>query len=688
MARYERRFNGVKSGYQGENFSYAAFAADTSQSFVRDEIRGDGTSGLYRLSRAPIIANSDQVRIEVRDRFDTGRVITSTVLSRFLDYNLDTFDGTLFFKQPVLSRDASFNPIFIVVEYETESNTAEDVIAGGRAAMRSSDQVVEVGLTHINEGQAGSEADLTGMDLRWQINPQTLLKAEIASSNRTSSSVDESGKAHAVVVEHQGEKLDLRAYLREVGDEFGLGQQNTAERGIRKVGIDGRAQISERYYFDGEASWQQNLDTDAIRNAARAQLRYENEGFTAATGLVHASDEFADGDTRESNLAEVAVSKKFGELTLRASSNFELGETAENTDFPTTTVFGAGYRIRNDVELFAEYEEVSGPQLDATMTRVGVKASPWHRAQINSSITNQNSEFGPRLFSNVGLVQGFQLSEHWTLDIGVDQAETITGSNLRQFDPDRELVSGSLSDDFVAVFIGAAYAAELWSANSRLEYRDSDAEERKSILSGWYREPTRGHGLSAGLNIFDSKTSTGTQTSTANLKFGWAWRKANSRWAFLNRLDLIAEEAALLLQDQESQRLINNFNANRRISARTQLSLQYAFKYVVSTFDSQEFSGYTDLAGLDFRRGFKARWDWGAHASVYHAYESDTYDYGFGLDVGFNLRDNMWVTLGYNIAGFHDRDFSAARYTAAGPYLQVSVKADQHMLKRIAGQSR
>ncbi len=91
-----------------------------------------------------------------------------------------------------------------------------------------------------------------------------------------------------------------------------------------------------------------------------------------------------------------------------------------------------------------------------------------------------------------------------------------------------------------------------------------------------------------------------------------------------------------------------------------------------------------DLVGLDFRRGFKNKWDWGTHASVYHSYESKVVDYGFGLDVGFNVRDNLWVTIGYNVDGFHDSDFTAARYTAQGPYLQISMKADQHTLRNIA----
>jgi opacity protein-like surface antigen len=61
-------------------------------------------------------------------------------------------------------------------------------------------------------------------------------------------------------------------------------------------------------------------------------------------------------------------------------------------------------------------------------------------------------------------------------------------------------------------------------------------------------------------------------------------------------------------------------------------------------------------------------------------------DYGFGVDVGYNVGNNMWLTLGYNFEGFDDDDFREARYTAAGPFLRFTIKADQHLLKRIAGQ--
>jgi len=688
LSRYERRFNGFKSEYRGDTVGYTVFAAESSQAFQRDELRGDGTSGLYQLSNAPIIANSELVRIEVRDRFDSGIVLSDTKLSRFLDYNLDTLKGTIFFKKPVPSRDLDFNPVYIVVEYESASTGAEDLVAGGRLSVSSPGDALEIGVTHINDDTGGAEADLTGADLRWQVNEQTLVTAEYAQSNATIAGVKQDGIAHAIELEHNGENIDVRAYMREVGNDFGLGYQSAADKGFRRLAVEARGRVSERLTVEGEAGWQQNLVTEDIRNLARAQLRYDRSSFSASLGLTHAEDQYEGGVSRSSDLGDITVAQKLfaGKLTLRGSSSTSFSATSDNSDFPSRYVVGADYKVMSGVDLVAEYEQASGSGIDTTTSRLGVRATPWNRGQVNSFLTNEVTEFGPRLFANVGLIQGFQLNDRWILDVGVDQSNTLVEEDTQIFDADRDLVSGSLNEDFLAVYTGAMYSADEWSVNSRIEYRNADSEERTSLLLGWYREPTAGHGLSAGLTLLQSDTISGNETLTADLKVGWAYRMANSSWAFLNRSDLTYEDAVRGSEALNSWRLINNFNANRRFSAAMQMSLQYAFKYVRSEFDGDGYTGYTDLVGFDLRRGLRGRWDIGASTSLYHSYRAGVIDYGFGLDVGFNLRDNMWITLGYNVSGFHDDDFSAARYTAQGPYLRFTVKADQRTLKNIAGQ--
>jgi hypothetical protein len=41
------------------------------------------------------------------------------------------------------------------------------------------------------------------------------------------------------------------------------------------------------------------------------------------------------------------------------------------------------------------------------------------------------------------------------------------------------------------------------------------------------------------------------------------------------------------------------------------------------------------------------------------------------------------VSFGYNLTGFNDRDFSAARYTDQGPFIKLRIKADQDSFKDV-----
>jgi len=89
LSRYDRSLTGIKSELQRERYGYNLFASEAENSFARDEIRGDGTSGLYRLSRGDIVINSEQITIETRDRFRSEVIISSQNLIRHLDYSID-----------------------------------------------------------------------------------------------------------------------------------------------------------------------------------------------------------------------------------------------------------------------------------------------------------------------------------------------------------------------------------------------------------------------------------------------------------------------------------------------------------------------------------------------------------------------------------------------------------------------
>jgi hypothetical protein len=305
-----------------------------------------------------------------------------------------------------------------------------------------------------------------------------------------------------------------------------------------------------------------------------------------------------------------------------------------------------------------------------------MRTQPWERTQVKSSVNSQATEYGPRTFANFGLTQGFKWKDNWAFDVGVDQTNTLRGPDLEPLNPSAPLASGTMTEDFFAAFVGAQFRKDLWQLTSRLEHRNSDIEERWSTTTGWYREPVEGHAMSVSLQAFDSEAQQGDSTSAVG-RLAWAYRPDSSQWIVFDRFELKFDERTDLLGAYESSRIVNNLHANWQLDPRLQIGLQYGARYVASSFEGDKYDGISDIAGFDARRQLTRRFDLGLHAAALHSWESDVMDYSVGFDVGTTLAKNIWVSLGYNVAGFRDDDFSASRHTAQGPYLKIRIKADQ-----------
>src|SRR6185295_2925005 len=239
LTRYNRSLSGLRTDYAGERVQVSGFAARTDTGLVQDELRGDGTAGLYHLSRSPIVIGSDKLRIEVRDRFEITRVVESRELTRFLDYER----GTVFFKEPVQSRDQDLNQVFIVVDYEVRSGGDDETTAGVRVAGKFDGDKLEIGASAVYEGAQAGDTQIIGSDLTWQVNDGTRVHAEVAQSQSDDPLRADSSTAWMLEGKHVSERFEARAWAREVEGGFGVGQQLTADTGTRSAGVDARYKV-------------------------------------------------------------------------------------------------------------------------------------------------------------------------------------------------------------------------------------------------------------------------------------------------------------------------------------------------------------------------------------------------------------------------------------------------------------
>ncbi|RZK00600.1 MAG: DUF11 domain-containing protein [Novosphingobium sp.] len=714
LGRYSRTLNGAKVEYQGKTVSFTGFAAHSEERYARDEFQGNGLSGPYRLSARDIIPNSDKLRVETRDRLRPELVVSSELLTRHIDYDIDIASGTIRFRQPVLSRDAQLNPIFVVVEYETFGQ-GKKLVSGGRAAASLARGKIELGASAIRDESLGEgNGTIAAVDIRAKPTKNTELRGEIATGGRQGIN---SGRAWLAEAEHHGQSLDVLVYARQQDRGFGLGQQNLIEAGTRKVGADGSWRLNDKLTFTGAMWHQQQLDAPGTRTAADARLEYRRQGGAIFVGGQLALDRGMDGKERNSKLLTIGGSQALfdGKVEISGQTQFAPGGDKASTDFPVRHQINAAWRVKDGIRLLGGYEIAKGDDYTAHTARVGFDVAPWTGAKLTSTLNQQAvAEDGRRTFAQYGLSQSLPLGAHWTIDASLDASNTVSGkvsknAAIGAFQPigvGSGFAGQNDAGDFTAVTLGATYRAARWSWNGRVEYRRGDKDNRWNLTTSVLRSLGEGKTLAAGLRYSRLRQRDGATGSSLNADLALALRPLDSRWSLLERLEFRSDKAdagitagnALGISTgiggfQSTLRVVNNLAVNYRSGAEGdghgfEATLYYGSKWVRGSFGDDDYTGYVDVIGFDLRKDLGRRFDIGVQGSMQHAWNRGAKAFSFGPSAGFSPGGNLWVSAGYNVAGYRDRDFENDRYTRQGAYLTMRLKFDQASIGRALGKAR
>ncbi len=670
LSRYSRSINGLKSEYKGDRFEYNAFASETNQAFVRDEIRGDGTSGIYRLSRDDIVMNSEKIRIEVRDRNRSEVVLSTTAMSRFVDYTIDYDEGTMFFKEPVDSQDYDMNPIYIVIDYEAYDDSDSSFNYGGRAAVKVLDGRVRIGVTGIHEESVGKTGDLIGTDAIVKVGQNTTVTAEAAQTSREQSGTSTEGSAITLKVEHEEEYFTGSAYARYIGEDFGLGQHQSTETGTRKIGFDTRIRTDGPLGYSVGGHRQTYLDSGNERDLIDTKITLKSGNHSYYTGLRRITDRIAGGEEKITD--QMTAGGKWllmdKRLVLKVDREQTLFESDENPDYPTRTTLGVVYQVSQRLSVLGAQEISDSGETRTETTRAGIRSTPWEGGTVNSTVERQYTDDEMRMFSTLGLKQTWQATQEWTLSAGFDKTTTLKETTATHT---------AENSDYIAASLGAKYVMEKLTWNSRAEFHESQTKIKRNAVTAVSLEPRRGLGLSAGLHMF-IEDGISEDSKDIDLRLAAVYRPSRSRWTILDRMDLIYEEFASESLDYDNWRIVNNFNLNYRVPHLWQVSVKYGNKYVKQYIEGKDYQGYTDLTGFEGRYNLTPIWDVGAHVDSLRSWHAGQSDNRLGLSLGYNPARNIWLSFGYNFKGFYDRDFSRADYTMNGIFIKFRLKFDQN----------
>ncbi len=658
LSKYTRRINGFKSAYKGENFSYNAFASKTENVFIKDEIRADGTSGLYRLTHQQIVYASEKVYLEVRDRLRPEVTLSKEPLTALLDYSMDYIAGTLYFKYPILSKDEVGNPRFIVIDYEVSSKDKSAFTYGGRGAVTFVDNRVELGASYIDVDSGVQEDSLYGFDMRMKIDEKTVLKAEYAVTHNNQEHNVSSADAYLVELTHRDKHIDARAYLKKQSDTFGLGQHSRNQNATQQYGVEGVLSYWKHIAIAFLAYHDRDLMTQKSKNIAEVKATYDNHLLLAQLGYRVAQEK---GTTQHQLLS--SVSKRFfaNRLKVGFCNEYTFGD---DTIFENTTALETSYRMNKKIELFAKHEIRQKEQKRLQLSRIGVKGRPWEGGVVDEAISHEASEDSLRLYNHLGFQQNVRYSKALSFNISLDREEMLEGGNLE--------------GDFTSISLSTMYHKDAWMGNIKAEYKDTKKEDKIHLDASLYHKVSNALGMACGIRGYKVLHST-LQTENIDSKFSVVYRPTEGM-VLLNRLDMIYTKEG----SYKTSKIGNFFLLNMQLSRYFSLSTSYGLYYVLDSFGEERLDAMTDSIGIEGVYDITEKMALGTQLSFLHDYSSQELSSSIGAYIGYRLFHNTLMTLGYNMRGYEMESFTKQNETLKGIYLQMRMKFDQENLHMLA----
>jgi len=710
LGRYQRTATGVRAAAQIGAVRAEAFGAQIGSTFRRDEFQGNGLAGPYPLGTRDLVTNSERVTIEVRDRFRSEVVVASRSLTRFIDYTIDLLSGTITFSEPILTRDADLNPQIIIIEYETGKVGGGAINAGVRAEWRPAEGAVRIGTTAITDQSDGVRTHVAVADTRLQLGTASEARAEVGVSTG-------SGKtAHAWLAElqHQTGKLDVVAYARQVEAAYGTGQQSFADTGRRKLGVDSRYQFSETVSGIASLLQDESLADAARRRGGQVELAWRSAATDARLGLAHFDDRLASGESRASTLLQTAASQRLfdNRLEISGDTSFGLSGGEGSLDLPPRYRLGLRYALARDVRLTGTYEMADSAAIKARTLRAGLDMTPWEGARVASTLGRNTTGDTPGggTFAGFGFAQTLNATPTLSFNATLDGNRTLgdTPAPDAVINPGQPPGNGgplgvdrTLFEDFTAVTVSGAWRSGRWAANGRAEYRDGQFADRFGATLGVLRQLGEGQALGGSLIWTRSTAPGGASAEIIDAALTLAYRPDDSDIALLGRAEYrsdavtgaiagqagpVGRTALTVNGDALSRRLLGSVSANwsprarRGVGELSEIGLFLGTRYGFDRVEGLDLAGLTALAGLDLRIGLSATLDIGGSASIRANVTDGSYSYAIGPQANLVVARGTLMSLGYNIAGFRDPDFSLDRPLDQGLFAGIRFKFGAQLL--------
>ncbi len=688
LSSYSRSLTGAKYHYETERVRANAFATRDTTRQVIEELRANSTSGPYELSTNGALVNSEKVEIVTRDRNQPSIVIASLPQSRFTDYEIEPLTGRILFRSPVASVDRDLNPVFVRVTYEVDQGGQEFWVAGVDAQVKLTDHI-EVGGTYVKDENPLAPFKLAGANAVAKLGEGTYVIGEFA---RTENGADaRQGDASRLEVKHDSKDLKAQAFVARSDREFN-NPGAWLNSGRSEAGGKAEYRVREGTLVRAEALRTEDVVSGAVRDGAMAAVTQEvAKNLTLEVGMRYAAEKGAatvspvppvEGMPAPQAMPDEVTTVRArltGQVPFVAGANV-YGEAEVDVKDSDRRILALGgeYTLPNRGRLYARHEFVSsitGPYgLNATerqnTTAVGVDFDYMRDGRLFSEYRIRDAMAGGDAEAAIGLKNLWTLAPGLRLGTSIERVHALSGTGQN------ENTAGALALEYTA--------NPLWKGTTRLELRDSSTTESLLFTVGLAARLNRDWtALARNAYSLQRAKDGSNERVVERLQAGLAWRDTQTnQWNALGRIEhrLEQDDTQAGLQLKASTTIVS-LHADWQPRRPFLVTGRYAAKWTTDKSNGLTSKYRAQVIGGRATWEFAPRWDIGFITSLLVGDGADSRHYGVGLELGYLVTTNLWVSAGYNLFGYRDADLAGADYTARGPYVRLRYKFDESLLE-------
>lgn len=692
LVGYSRKLTGVKvhlENSQGDFISVTGARPDTA--FARDVFPG-GSLSLARLSHPEILAGSETVTLEVRDRRNPEVIISRETLSRSVDYNLNPLTGEIFFLRYISAFDYNLNLIQYVVTYEHRAASLSSAVYTGRARKNFEGLGLQLGFASVMQRQADAGSFvLAGVDGEKTLpNKGTVRFAfarsqgEIMGGGNFFAAGDSRHNGSAYLVElnqplpfYQGL---VRARYASSSEGFlnPFGSTVTPGSRVGEVSVELKPRSSSllRFGVMDERNHTATVDNSRLTfSTVWEQIISERVRFHL--GYDHRSlDDVSSTRSVESNLVTATLDLKLTDK-LQFAIKREQNLSEADPTYPNQTTLAATYQVNQWAKFFLTQRLASAPITPIAdfsgsgsgftstgarretafgiETRIGKYSSMIGRYQLENGINGTDS------FAVIGLQNRLPLTKQLSLEFGFERGFHMAGNG----------------ESFNSATLGFGWQPTSdFRTSARYEFRDRTGAGQVLAFgtAGRIRE-----GLTALSRFQWSRTGfEGRRGSSIEGTGALAYRPLTSDRAGV----LVSFTHRSLAQDGfngvaptrdrlDSLSTDGYFQATDRLELYGRLALRFNAN---GQADLPFVSTFTYLTQGRAQYRLTSRVDWAAEMRRLTQPSSGTHRSSYGMEMGFWALPDLRVGLGYNFNVTGEPFGVTALPTRRGFYFTLSSK--------------